>query len=120
LNKVESGRSRVIIEGVTPEIDGGCFPIKRIAGEHVVVEADIFTDSHDAISAVLLYRAEGDTDWAEAPMTEIVNDRWRGMFSIARIGRGCYTIVAWVDHFKSWARDMDKRIAANQVAPVDL
>lgn len=27
------GRSRVIIEGVTPEIDGGRFPIKRIAGE---------------------------------------------------------------------------------------
>src|SRR5438045_1043048 len=72
----ENGRSRVVVEGVTPEIDGGRFPIKRIAGEHVIVDADIFTDSHDALSAVLLYRAEGDADWSEAPMTEIVNDRW--------------------------------------------
>ncbi len=116
----ESGRSRVVIEGVTPEIDGGRFSIKRIVGEQVVVEADIFTDSHDAISAMLLYRAESDTDWAEVPMTEIVNDRWSGIFMITRVGRGCYSIVAWVDHFRSWARDMEKRIAANQVAPVDL
>ncbi len=29
----EEGRSRVIIEGVTPEIDGGRFPIKRIVGD---------------------------------------------------------------------------------------
>jgi starch synthase (maltosyl-transferring) len=118
--QLENGRSRVVIEAVTPEIDGGRFPIKRIAGDMVVVEADIFTDSHDAISAALLYRAEGDAEWSEAPMAEIVNDRWRGTFSIARVGRGCYTIVAWVDHFKSWARDMEKRIAANQVATVDL
>jgi starch synthase (maltosyl-transferring) len=116
----ESGRSRVVIEGVAPEIDGGRFAIKRVAGEPVVVEADIFTDSHDAISAVLLYQAEGDTSWSEAPMAEVVNDRWRGTFSLAQVGRGSYTIVAWVDHFKSWARDMSKRITANQVAPVDL
>jgi starch synthase (maltosyl-transferring) len=116
----ESGRSRVVIEGVTPEIDGGRFAIKRVAGEPVIVEADIFTDSHDAISAMLLYRAEGDADWSEAPMAELVNDRWRGTFAIANIGRGCYSIIAWVDHFKSWARDMEKRIAANQVAAVDL
>jgi len=50
----ESGRSRVEIEGVAPEIDGGRFPIKRIAGEQVVVEANVFTDGHDAISCVLL------------------------------------------------------------------
>ncbi len=36
----EDGRSRVVIEGVTPEIDGGAFPIKRIVGDTVVVEAD--------------------------------------------------------------------------------
>src|SRR5258706_10161740 len=42
---------RVIIEGVTPEIDGGRFAIKRTRGESVLVEADIFADGHDAISA---------------------------------------------------------------------
>ena len=55
------GRKRVIIQKVKPEIDSGTFPIKRTVGEKVVVEADIFTDGHDALSCVLLYRKEGET-----------------------------------------------------------
>jgi starch synthase (maltosyl-transferring) len=54
----ETGTQRVIIEGVQPEIDGGRYPIKRTVGERVEVEADIFTDGHDVLSAVLLHRSE--------------------------------------------------------------
>lgn len=54
------GRQRAVIEGVKPEIDGGRFPAKRTVGETVVVEADIFTDGHDELSAVLRYRREED------------------------------------------------------------
>jgi alpha-1,4-glucan:maltose-1-phosphate maltosyltransferase-like protein len=31
------GRRRVVIEAVTPEIDGGRFPAKRVVGETVAV-----------------------------------------------------------------------------------
>src|SRR4029079_7919450 len=86
-SQLETGRRRVIIEGVSPEIDGGRFPIKRIAGEQVVVEADVFTDGHDAISCVLLYRQDSDPDWSAAPMVALVNDRWRGAFPVAQLGR---------------------------------
>jgi starch synthase (maltosyl-transferring) len=41
----EEGRIRVVIEGVKPEIDGGRFPIKRIIGDKVIVEADIFAEA---------------------------------------------------------------------------
>ncbi|MBK9952939.1 MAG: DUF3416 domain-containing protein [Candidatus Competibacteraceae bacterium] len=37
---------------MTPEIDGGRFPIKRTVGDTVVVEADTFTDGHDALSRI--------------------------------------------------------------------
>ena len=50
-------RLRVIIEGVTPEIDCGRFPIKRTVGEEVVVSADIFAEGHDVLAAVVLHRA---------------------------------------------------------------
>ena len=63
----ETGRSRVIIEGVAPEIDGGRFPIKRIAGEQVIVEADVFTDGHDQISCMVLYRQTSDPEWSALP-----------------------------------------------------
>src|SRR5579871_421978 len=49
----EGAPSRVIIEGVKPEIDCGQFPIKRVVGEEVAVEADIFAEGHDTLKAVL-------------------------------------------------------------------
>ncbi|MFB0559565.1 MAG: alpha-1,4-glucan--maltose-1-phosphate maltosyltransferase [Dehalococcoidales bacterium] len=116
----EEGRNRVIIEGVDPEIDGGRFPIKRIIGDKVVVEADIFADGHNVLSAALLYRKEGDPNWNEVPMEFLVNDRWRGSFVVTELGRYRYAFVAWVDHFKTWQQDMVKRVGAKQDVSVDF
>ncbi len=119
-DKAIQGRNRVIIEGVKPEIDCGRFPIKRIAGDEVVVEADILTDGHDAISCALLYRKEGDENWSEAPMEPLGNDRWRASFTVQDLGRYRYTVQGWVDHFKTWVRDLAKRVEAGQDVSVDL
>jgi len=113
------GRARAMIEGVQPEIDAGRFPIKRVVGETVHVEADVFGDGHDAVTAVLQYRAEGDS-WQEVPMEPLVNDRWQAEFSVDRTGRWYYTVVAWVDRFLTWHHDLKKRVAADQVSAVDL
>lgn len=110
------GRKRIIIEGVSPEIDGGRFPIKRTVGETVVVEADAFTDGHDSLSCVLQYRKVGETAWQEAPMRSLVNDRWRGEFKITELGRYEYTVLAWVDHFKSWRHDLGRWEQAEDIA----
>jgi starch synthase (maltosyl-transferring) len=105
---LHEGRRRVVIEGVAPEIDGGIFPIKRARGEPVVVEADVFVDGHEVISCVLLFRREPDESWHEAPMEPLANDRWRGEFVAAEIGRYFYTLTAWVDGFQSRRRDLRK------------
>lgn len=89
--RIPHWEARVVIEGITPRIDGGRFPIKRTIGDDVIVEADIFTDGHDRIAAVLQYRAS-NSEWREAPMREIGNDRWRAQFSVETIGRCEYTI----------------------------
>jgi starch synthase (maltosyl-transferring) len=115
----QDGRKRVIIEGVNPEVDGGRFPAKRTVGDLVRVEADIFTDGHDSISAVLLFRHESSPDWIERPLQALVNDRWFGEFPVQELGRYRYTIHAWVDHWETWRRDLAKRIAADTDAPVD-
>ncbi len=110
------GRKRVIIEGVTPEIDDGRFPIKRTVGETVVVEADVFTDGHDSLSCVLQYRKAGDDAWQEIPMRFLVNDRWRGEFPVLELGRYEYTVMAWVDAFKSWRHDLGRWVQAEDIA----
>lgn len=113
------GRQRVQIEGVSPEIDGGRFPIKRTIGEKIHVEADMFCDGHDVIAGVILYRPETSQQWQETPLSALVNDRWEGEFTVSEMGSYVYTIMAWVDHFKSWRRDIQKKIDAVQVVPVD-
>ncbi|HEX5691998.1 MAG TPA: alpha-1,4-glucan--maltose-1-phosphate maltosyltransferase, partial [Roseiflexaceae bacterium] len=117
---IKEGRSRVVIEGVEPEINDGMFPIKRVAGDTVVVEADAYTDGHDALSLILLYRKAGEAEWREAPMAALVNDRWRGEFVVEEVGRYQYTLRAWVDRFKTWSRDLVKRMDAGQNLTVDL
>ena len=59
----------VVIENLQPLIDGGRYPIKRIVGEDLVVEADIFKDGHDVVSALLKWRRKGHARWHETPMT---------------------------------------------------
>src|SRR5688572_14001848 len=95
--KTGRDRRRVIVEGVQPEIDGGQFASKRVVGEAVVVEADIFTDGHEAISARLLFKHERDRRWREAAMEPLGNDRWRASFVVDRLGVYRYTVEAWHD-----------------------
>jgi starch synthase (maltosyl-transferring) len=116
----EFNDQRVTIERVAPEIDFGSYPIKRTVGESIVVEADIFTDGHDALYGLLLVRRDGDENWAEFPMEFIVNDRWRARFIATEIGRHFYTVQAWIDRFGSWRRDVEKKLAAGQLEPVDF
>lgn len=113
-------RRRVVITGVAPEIAGGRYPVKRTKGERVLVEADIFADSHDSLSAMLLVRRQKDTRWGIVLMRPLVNDRWQGSFVVDELDRYVYTLQAWVDRFKTWRRDLQKKMAAGQDVTVDL
>ena len=108
------GRSRVIIEGIAPAVDDGRFPAKRVIGDQVVVEADIFADGHDLISAQMLYRHATDRELRAVQMKPLVNDRWRAEFAAEDLGFYFFTIEAWIDHFRTWHRDLEKRAEAKQ------
>jgi len=110
----------VIIEGIQPAIDAGRFPIKRTIGEQVVVEADIFTDGHDLLSAVLCYRWTRDPVCTEVAMAPLGNDRWQGRFSVSQLGRYLYSIQTWVDHFATWYEALRKRVEVEQEVQVEL
>lgn len=117
---IADGRERVVIENVKPEINGGKFPSKRVVGEKLVVQADIYADGHDAISARLLYKGPRDADWKESVMRFRENDRWEGYFLIEELGTYYYTLQGWVDHFKSWQKDLRKKFDAGHDLGVDI
>ena len=105
----DEGRRRVVIEAVAPAVDGGRYPIKRVVGDRVNVEADVFADGHDALRCMLRFRRHGARAWAEAEMALLNNDRWRGAFDVTELGRYQYTVAGWVDSFVSWRQDFVKR-----------
>jgi starch synthase (maltosyl-transferring) len=136
---------RVVIENVRPRIDGGRFAIKRTIGESVDVVADIFADGHDVLVAMLCNRHEqgfGIRDsgfelpqipnpesqiptrshGCQTPMTLVApgRDEWRGSFDVDAVGWHEYTVVAWVDRFRSWRHDLQIKAAAGHDVTVEL
>jgi len=114
------GRERVVIESITPQIDCGRYPVKRVVGDELVVEADIFSDGHDEVAGVLLYRHHREKSWQEVPLSRLENDRWQGSFTLSELGNYHYTVLGWVDHFLTWQKDLKKRHAAGQDIAVDI
>jgi starch synthase (maltosyl-transferring) len=103
------GRVRAVIDAVLPVVDGGRFPVKRIAGEAVEVQAHCFTDGHDKLRVVLRWQSV-DADYEyEVEMKPQANDVWLAEFTPPRAGRYRYTVIAWVDHFESWRRELERR-----------
>jgi starch synthase (maltosyl-transferring) len=109
---------RIVIQYPTPAVDEGRYPAKRVVGETVRVEADIFRDGHEILRAVVRYRAPGSAKHAETEMRRIDAHlggvRWAGGFEVDRQGRWEYTIEAWTDVFGTWRDEFERKVAAQQ------
>ncbi|WP_424934626.1 alpha-1,4-glucan--maltose-1-phosphate maltosyltransferase [Amaricoccus macauensis] len=116
----ELARSRVAIEGVNIEIDGGRFPSRAVAGHPLVVEADIFCDGHEGILAAIRYAKSGSAKAEEAPMLPGVNDRWMGTITLPENAFYDVTILSWRDLFGTWAKDIVKKFDAGQNITLEL
>ena len=118
--KPSNGRRRVVIEEVSPQVDGGRHAARRIAGDEVAVTAAIYTDGRDEVAARLLYRHSSESQWGFAPMHALGNDLWRGTFLVDKLGAWSFCLLGWVDHFRTWYGDLKKRLAAQvNPAPAD-
>src|ERR1700682_4109076 len=126
LKRMAEPTGTIVIEAVEPELDGtGRFAIKRIVGESVVVQADVFKEGHDILVAVLRWRhvapaASTDGKWSEAPMQPLGNDRFSAEFPLSHLGRYAYTIEAWPDAFRTWVSELERKVAAGHSVRSEL
>jgi len=120
MSKLRATAERVVIESVTPSVDGGRFPSKAAIGDPVTVEADVFADGHDSIACVLRYRKASARAWSETPMRSLGNDRWRAEFTPFELGVWHFEIVGWVDRFDTWVAGLAKKVEAGVDVSVDL
>ena len=105
------GRIRAVIDSLSPSVDGGRFPAKRIAGEPVRIEAHCFADGHDQLRVRLRWNARGNPESSidETDMAAQGNDVWIAEFTPPVPGRYRCEVSAWVDHFESWRKELERR-----------
>ncbi|WP_308915044.1 alpha-1,4-glucan--maltose-1-phosphate maltosyltransferase [Jannaschia sp. LMIT008] len=110
--------TRLVIEGVDPQIDGGRFAAKCVAGRPMTVRADVFSDGHEVIGAAVL--AGQGKALAETRMVHVVNDRWEAEVTFDAVGPARFTLIAWRDLFGTWAYGAAKKHAVGQDLSVEL
>lgn len=107
-------QKRVVIDYVSPSVNGGEFYIKRVVNEIVNIEAHIMADGHDVLSASVRYKHENDKTWQESRMVLTSNDEWNGAFSVEKQGFYDYKVEAWVDYALNWRYGLIRKINDGQ------
>ena len=115
-----TARGRVVLEDLTPGIDGGRFAIARTVGDRVAIELDAFAEGHDGLTVELCHRRAGEADWAASPMRELGNDRWAGEFTVTELGVYEYGARGWVDEIGTWRRGLERNADAGNDVSVDI
>jgi starch synthase (maltosyl-transferring) len=114
------GRRRVVVAAVRPELDGGRFPVKRVIGDVLDVEADLLVDGHETLAARVLYRHERAGAWSEQPLAPLGNDRWHAGVPLSELGRWQYTVESWIDEWASFVWGFRRKVEAGQDVSVEL
>lgn len=113
-------QTRIVIENVKPQIDGGNYFIKRIVGQKVTVTADVFSDGHDVIECCVKYKHENDKNWQEVRMAHLGNDEWTAEFKVEKQGYYSYFVEGWVDYALNWQHGTSRKIQDNQNVKSEL
>ena len=107
-------RRPIIITHVGPTLEDGRYAVKREVGDRLTVTADIFKEGHGVLAAAVVFRAQDDPAWREAPMRLVDNDGWAGDFLLESNTRYQFTVEAWTDVFGSWVDETARWRAGGQ------
>ncbi len=113
-------QKRVVIDYISPRLNGGDFFIKRVVNEIVNIDAHVLVDGHDVIAASVLYKHEKERSWKEARMHQLANDEWQSSFIVEKQGFYAYKIEGWVDYALNWQHGIGRKIDDNQEVASEL
>ena len=112
---------RLVIECVSPQLDAGRYPVKRVVGDLVWVGADVVNNSQDQLAAHVVFKEPAASSWTATPLVyDIDTDRWYGGFRVDSVGRWLFTVEAWTDRFSTWYGDLQKKRAADVDVSIEL
>jgi starch synthase (maltosyl-transferring) len=112
----------ILIQNVTPTIDGGLYPAKQRLGATIQVSCEAFRHGHDDIKLLLKHRKQGNKRWIESSMTCLNAglDLYQGEFTPDKTGMFEFQTFGYTDHYDNWAHDTAKKKAVNEDLTSDL
>lgn len=111
--------SRIVIDRVTPALEGGRFAAKNVAGKPFTVSAVIICDGHEILKANLLWRHEDEARFDRVPMSFEGNDCYQAAFVPDEPGFYIYSIEAAIDRYAGWKNSFLKKLEAGEAEAVD-
>lgn len=109
--KFPRGRERVVIDRIIPGVDDGSFPLKRVIGDQIRIEAHLIVEGHELIRAVFRFRKVGGKEWHEIPMHPAGNDEYMVDWQPPEVAVWEYDVAAWSDDFENWFDGFGKKAA---------
>ncbi len=103
----------IVISNLSPRVEGGRYPTKRVEDEILPVEADVFKDGHDVLVAIVQWQKEGKKKVHEQALAPYENDRWGTTLNFSKTGKYTISILAWADDFLTWLHDLDRRLTGD-------
>jgi starch synthase (maltosyl-transferring) len=105
---------RIPVLEIAPVIEAGRWPAKAAVGEVVPIEATVFREGHDAVSATAVLIAPDGSDHSWAPMADIAPglDRFRGLLQPDAEGDWSFRVEGWSDPYATWTHDAGIKIGA--------
>ena len=106
---------RFPIVALSPEVDGGKYPVKAFEGEVITFQATCIREGHDKLAVELVLESPSG-QISRKPM-RLVNpglDLWQTQHQLEEIGTYSYRISAWDDEFATWLHSTRIKLAANQ------
>ena len=117
---IMQNQKRVVVDYVSPTLNSGEFPIKRVVNEIVHVSAYVLADGHDLIGASVLFKHENDNKWTELRMNPSYDNEWHISFTVEKQGFYDYKVTGWVDHPLTWQHGIIRKIEDYQLVTSEL
>ncbi|MDA8296335.1 MAG: DUF3416 domain-containing protein [Actinomycetota bacterium] len=101
-----------VIEGLSPQVDGGAFPAKAIAGDPLTITARVFAHGHEHVRAFVRHRGAGTARAVTSAMAPLGNDAFSATLCPEVPGALVVEVLGEVDHFANWRHDAERRVEA--------
>src|SRR5690554_288150 len=103
---------RIAIESLGPAVEEGRFAAKAVAGRPVTVQAVIFAEGHDKLSAQVVWCRAGEGAHQSVALQNLGNDHWQAQFVCEQPAKVEFYVEAWLDTYLTYCDELDKKFTA--------